>query len=189
MILSDEIYEKLIYGEAKHASVASFSNEVYQQTITVNGFSKAYSMTGWRLGYTAAPKNVATAINSLQSHSTSNPTAFAQKGAWAAYKGPQECVDEMRGEYESRMKSACSLLDGVPTLSYVRPEGAFYILVDISKTGMDSATFADKLLEEEKVAVIPGLAFGDDATIRLSYATSLEQIEEGVKRIRRFLMG
>jgi len=189
MILSDEIYEKLIYGDAKHASIASFSNEVYEQTITVNGFSKAYSMTGWRLGYTAAPKNVAKAINSLQSHSTSNPTSFAQKGAWAAYKGPQDCVEEMRGEYESRLKSTCALLDGIPSLSYVRPEGAFYITVDIAKTGQDSVAFADALLEEEKVAVVPGVAFGDDATIRLSYATSMDQVEEGIKRIRRYLMG
>lgn len=189
MILSDEIYEKLVYGEAKHASIASFSNEVYEQTITVNGFSKAYSMTGWRIGYTAAPKNVAAAINSLQSHSTSNATSFAQKGAWAAYKGPQDCVDDMRGEYESRLKSTCSLLDGIPSLGYVRPEGAFYIMIDISKTGQDSVSFAEKLLEEEKVAVIPGLAFGDDATIRISYAISMDQIEEGIKRIRRFLMG
>jgi aspartate aminotransferase len=189
MILSDEIYEKLIYGNAKHASIASFSNEVYEQTITVNGFSKAYSMTGWRLGYTAAPKNVAAAINSLQSHSTSNATSFAQKGAWAAYKGPQDCVDDMRGEYESRLKSTCALLDGIPSLEYVRPEGAFYIMINIAKTGMDSVTFSDKLLEEEKVAVVPGIAFGDDATIRISCATSMDQIEEGLKRIRRFLMG
>ncbi len=189
MILSDEIYEKLIYGGSKHASIASFSNEVYEQTITVNGFSKAYSMTGWRLGYTAAPMNVAKAINSLQSHSTSNPTSFAQKGAWAAYKGPQDCVEDMRGEYESRLKSTCALLDGIPSLGYVRPQGAFYILIDISKTGMDSVTFSDKLLDEEKVAVVPGIAFGDDATVRISYATSMDQIEEGIKRIRRFLMG
>lgn len=189
MILSDEIYEKLVYGGAKHASIASFSNEVYEQTITVNGFSKAYSMTGWRLGYSAAPKNVAKAINSLQSHSTSNPTSFAQKGALAAYKGPQECVEEMRVDYERRLNKTCNLLDGIPTLEYVRPEGAFYVLISIAKTGMDSVAFSDKLLEEEKVAVVPGIAFGDDATIRISYATSMTQVEEGIRRIRRFLMG
>ncbi|MEM6821696.1 MAG: pyridoxal phosphate-dependent aminotransferase [Verrucomicrobiota bacterium] len=189
MIMSDEIYEKLIYGETKHASIASFSNEVYEQTITINGFSKAYSMTGWRLGYSAAPKDVAKAINSLQSHSTSNPTSFAQKGALAAYKGPQDCVDDMRSEYEQRLKATCNLLDGIPTLGYMRPQGAFYILVDIAKTGMDSVEFADKLLEEERVAVVPGVAFGDDSTVRLSYATSMDQIEDGIKRIRRFLMG
>jgi len=189
LILSDEIYEKLIYGDAKHASIASFSNEVYEQTITVNGFSKAYSMTGWRLGYTAAPKDVAKAINSMQSHSTSNPTSFAQKGALAAYKGPQEPVEEMRAEYERRLKATCELLDGIATLDYVKPQGAFYILVNVAKTGMDSLDFSEKLLEEEKVAVVPGTAFGDDNTVRISYATSLDQIEEGLKRIRHFLMG
>lgn len=189
LILSDEIYEKLIYGGAKHASIASFSNEVYEQTITVNGFSKAYSMTGWRLGYTAAPIDVAKAINSLQSHSTSNPTSFAQKGALAAYKGPQEPVEEMRAEYERRLKGICGLLDGIPTLEYVKPQGAFYVLVSIAKTGTGSVEFAEKLLEEEKVAVVPGIAFGDDSTVRLSYATSMDQIEEGIKRIRHFLMG
>ncbi|MEO0454237.1 MAG: pyridoxal phosphate-dependent aminotransferase [Verrucomicrobiota bacterium] len=189
LILSDEIYEKLVYAEAKHTSIASFSNEVYEQTITVNGFSKAYSMTGWRLGYTAAPKSAAKAINSMQSHSTSNPTSFAQKGALAAYKGPQECVEEMRVEYGKRRKSMVDLLDGIPTLSYVRPDGAFYVLVNISKAGMNSTEFADQLLQEEKVAVVPGLAFGDDHTVRLSYATSMENIEEGMKRLRRFLMG
>jgi len=189
LILSDEIYEKLIYGDAKHASIASFSNEVYEQTITVNGFSKAYSMTGWRLGYTAAPIDVAKAINSLQSHSTSNPTSFAQKGALAAYKGPQEPVEEMRVEYERRLKGICGLLDGIPTLEYVKPQGAFYVLVSIAKTGTGSVEFAEKLLEEEKVSVVPGIAFGDDSTVRLSYATSMDQIEEGIKRIRHFLMG
>ncbi|MGF1677974.1 MAG: pyridoxal phosphate-dependent aminotransferase [Candidatus Methylacidiphilales bacterium] len=189
MILSDEIYEKLIYGDAQHASVASFSNEVYEQTITVNGFSKAYAMTGWRLGYTAAPQRIAKAINALQSHSTSNPTSFAQKGAWAALKGPQDCVEEMRVEYERRLKNTCNMLDGIPSLDYVRPQGAFYILISIAKTGMDSITFADKLLQEEKVAVVPGLGFGDDSTIRISYAMAMNEIEEGIKRIRRFLMG
>jgi aspartate aminotransferase len=189
LILSDEIYEKLIYADAKHASIASFSNEVYEQTITVNGFSKAYSMTGWRLGYTAAPKDVAKAINSMQSHSTSNPTSFAQKGALAAYKGPQECVEEMRAEYERRRKFMLESLDGIPTLDYVRPDGAFYVLVNIAKTGMNSTEFTEKMLDEERVAAVPGLAFGDDQTIRLSYATSMENLEEGMKRLRRFLMG
>jgi aspartate aminotransferase len=186
LILSDEIYEKLIYGNAKHVSIGSFSKEVYNQTITVNGFSKPYAMTGWRLGYVAAPAGIAKTIESLQSHSTSNPTSFAQKGALAAYKGPQECVAEMVAEYDKRRLRAMEILDGVSKLSYVKPEGAFYILVNISKTGLNSTEFAEKLLNDKKVAVVPGIAFGDDETVRISYATSMENIEEGLKRIAAF---
>jgi aspartate aminotransferase len=187
LILSDEIYEKLIYGGAKHHSIASFSADVYKQTITVNGFSKPYAMTGWRLGYVAAPTGVAKAIESLQSHSTSNPTSFAQKGALAAYKGPQDCVAEMLAEYDKRRLRVMELLDGIDKLSYVKPEGAFYVLINISQTGMDSTAFAEKLLAQEKVAVVPGVAFGDDATVRISYATSLENIEKGLERIKKFV--
>lgn len=186
-ILSDEIYEKLVYDGAKHVSVAGFSNEVYESTIVVNGFSKPYAMTGWRLGYLAAPKNVAAKIDSLQSHSTSNPTSFAQKGALAAYKGPQDCVEEMRLEFDKRRLRMCELLDGISSLTYVKPQGAFYVMVDISRSGQSSVQFAEKLLEDQKVAVVPGVAFGDDNTIRLSYATSMENIEEGLKRLKKFV--
>jgi aspartate aminotransferase len=186
MILSDEIYEKLIYDDAKHYSIASFSNEVYNQTITVNGFSKPYAMTGWRLGYVAAPEPIAKVIDSLQSHSTSNMTSFAQKGALAAYKGPQDCVDEMLAEYAKRRARTCEILDSIRRLTYVKPYGAFYVLVNIAQTGMDSTQFAEKLLEEQKVAVVPGIAFGDDQTVRISYATSLKNIEEGLQRIAKF---
>lgn len=187
LILSDEIYEKLIYGGAKHHSIASFSADVYKQTITVNGFSKPYAMTGWRLGYVAAPTGVAKAIESLQSHSTSNPTSFAQKGALAAYKGPQDCVAEMLAEYDKRRLRVMELLDGIDKLSYVKPEGAFYVLINIAKTGLDSTAFAEKLLAQEKVAVVPGVAFGDDSTVRISYATSLDNIEKGLERIKKFV--
>lgn len=186
-ILSDEIYEKLTYDGAKHVSVASFSSEVYENTIVVNGFSKPYAMTGWRLGYLAAPKNVAAKIDSLQSHSTSNPTSFAQKGALAAYKGPQDCVEEMRAEFDKRRLRMCELLDGISSLTYVKPQGAFYVMVDISRSGQSSVQFAEKLLEDQKVAVVPGVAFGDDKTVRLSYATSMENIEEGLKRLKKFV--
>jgi aspartate aminotransferase len=186
-ILSDEIYEKLIYDGAKHSSIASFSKEVYELTLTVNGFSKPYAMTGWRLGYVAAPKNVAKAIDSLQSHSTSNPTSFAQKGALAAYKGPQDCVDEMVAEYAKRRLRVIELLDGIGKIKYVKPNGAFYFLLDISATGLDSVSFSEKLLEEQKVAVVPGAAFGDDNTVRISYATSMDNIEQGLARIKKFV--
>jgi aspartate aminotransferase len=186
-ILSDEIYEKLTYDGVKHVSIASFGKSVYDRTITVNGFSKPYAMTGWRLGYVAAPDAVAKAIDSLQSHSTSHPTSFAQKGAFAAYKGPQDCVTEMVAEYDKRRLKAMSLLDAIPKLTYVRPQGAFYILVDVSATGLTSTQFADLLLEKQKVAVVPGIAFGADETVRLSYATSMENIEKGLARIAEFV--
>ena len=135
LILSDEIYEKLIYDGAKHVSIATLSKDVYNLTLTVNGFSKPYAMTGWRLGYVAAPEGVAKSIDSLQSHSTSNPTSFAQKGALAAYKGPQDCVAQMVAEYTKRRDLICGLLDAIPQLKYVKPQGAFYVLVDISGHG------------------------------------------------------
>jgi aspartate aminotransferase len=144
-------------------------------------------MTGWRLGYVAAPEGVAKSIDSLQSHSTSNATSFAQKGALAAYKGPQDCVKQMVAEYAKRRDLVCGLLDGIPQLKYVKPQGAFYVLVDISATGQNSTQFAERLLDKQKVAVVPGIAFGDDKTIRISYATSTENIQNGLKRIASFV--
>ncbi len=185
-ILSDEIYEKLIYGDAKHVSVAAFSPGVYERTITINGFSKPYAMTGWRLGYSAAPKHVANAIDRIQSHSTSNVTSFAQRGALAALKGPQNCIDEMRREYDKRRLRTLEIIRTIPKLSCVEPLGAFYLLVDISKTGLGSEDFAEQLLTKEKVAVVPGSAFGDDSLIRISYATSMENIERGLGRLANF---
>jgi len=187
LILSDEIYEKLIYDDAKHVSVASFSKDVYNSTITVNGFSKPYAMTGWRLGYLAAPANIAKAIDSLQSHSTSNVCSFAQQGALAAYKASQDCVTEMLAEYTRRRARVIEILNTIPKLSYVKPQGAFYFLVNIAGTGMSSTQFAEKLLEQQKVSVVPGIAFGDDRTVRLSYATGLDRIEEGLKRVSEFV--
>jgi aspartate aminotransferase len=143
-------------------------------------------MTGWRLGYVAAPAHLAKVIDSIQSHTTSHPTSFAQKGALAAYKGPQDCVAEMRKDYDKRRRRFCDLLALIPKLSFVKPTGAFYILANVSKTGLTSTEFAEKLLEKERVAVVPGKAFGDDHTVRLSYATSIEQIEEGARRLAKF---
>lgn len=185
-ILADEIYEKLIYGDAKHVTVAAFSPGVYDRTITVNGFSKSYAMTGWRLGYTAAPKPIADAIDRIQSHSTSNVTSFAQRGALAALKGPQECVEQMRSEYDKRRQRTVEIIRTIPKLSCLEPQGAFYVLVDISKTGIGSEDFSEQLLTKEKVAVVPGSAFGDDSLIRISYATSMENIERGLGRLANF---
>ena len=185
-ILSDEIYEKLIYDDASHVSVASLSKEAYDLTITVNGFSKAYAMTGWRLGYLGAPDHIAKVIDSLQSHSTSGPNSFAQKGAIAALKGSQQCVADMRDEFNVRREYMYERLAAIPNVSTVKPLGAFYMLADISKFGLSSTNFADRLLSKAEVAVVPGVAFGDDKTVRLSYATDLETIKTGLDRIEQF---
>ncbi|MEZ5405947.1 MAG: pyridoxal phosphate-dependent aminotransferase [Verrucomicrobiia bacterium] len=185
-ILRDEIYEKIIYGYSKAVSIASFSKGIYDMTLTVNGFSKAYAMTGWRLGYVAAPEHIAAAIDSLQSHSTSHPTSFAQKGALAALRGPQDCVVHMRDEFDKRRQRMVELLRGISGVKVTEPQGAFYVLPDISQFRLGSQEFAEKLLEKHKVAVVPGIAFGDDNTVRLSYAASLEQIESGLERFSRF---
>ncbi|MBE2181198.1 MAG: pyridoxal phosphate-dependent aminotransferase [Chthoniobacterales bacterium] len=185
-ILSDEIYEKLIYDDVEHISPASLSKEAYDLTITVNGFSKAYAMTGWRLGYLGAPEEIAKVIDSLQSHSTSGPNSFAQKGAVAALKGSQQCVTDMRDEFNIRREYMFERVSAIPNLSAVKPLGAFYMLVNIAKFGLSSTNFADRLLSKAEVAVVPGIAFGDDQTIRLSYAADLETIKTGLDRIEQF---
>ncbi|MBV9489940.1 MAG: pyridoxal phosphate-dependent aminotransferase [Verrucomicrobia bacterium] len=186
LILSDEIYEKLVYDEAEHVSIASLNSNFYNLTITVNGFSKSYAMTGWRLGYLAAPDAIAKAVDSIQSHVTSNPCSFAQKGAVAALKGDQQPVADMRDEFNLRREYMSDRLSKIPNVSFVRPSGAFYILVNIQKLGLTSQNFADRLLSKASVAVVPGIAFGDDRTIRLSYATSLDIIKKGLDRFEEF---
>jgi aspartate aminotransferase len=185
-ILSDEIYEKLIYDDAQHVSPASLSKEAYDLTITINGFSKAYAMTGWRLGYLGAPEEIAKVIDSLQSHSTSGPNSFAQKGALAALKGSQQCVTDMRDEFNIRREYMYERLAAIPNMTTVKPLGAFYMLANIAKFGLSSTNFADRLLSKAEVAVVPGIAFGDDHTVRLSYATDLETIKTGLDRIEQF---
>ena len=185
-ILSDEIYEKLTYDGAEHVSVASVSPEAYDLTITVNGFSKAYAMTGWRLGYLAAPEPIARVIDSMQSHMTSNPCSFAQYGALAALTGDQQCVTDIREEFDIRRQYMFERLTQIQGVSAVRPQGAFYVLANISSLGLKSQNFADRLLSKSSVAVVPGVAFGDDRTVRLSYATSLDIIKSGLDRIEDF---
>jgi aspartate aminotransferase len=185
-ILSDEIYEKLVYDEVKHVSIASLSQEAYDLTITVNGFSKAYAMTGWRLGYMAAPEAVAKAVDNIQSHSTSHPCSFAQKGAVAALKGDQQPLADMRDEFSMRRNYMYDRITKIPNITAVKPEGAFYVLVNISQLGLSSQNFADRLLSKANVAVIPGIAFGDDRTVRLSYATSIDVIKKGLDRFQDF---
>lgn len=186
IILSDEIYEKLVYGEQKHISIASLSKEVNDLTITINGFSKAYAMTGWRLGYTAAPKAIATAIDTIQSHTTSNVTTFAQYGALAALNGDQQIVSDMRDEFNVRREFMLDRLKNIKNVKVVEPQGAFYFLVNIEPIGIKSINFAEKLLSKQKVAVVPGVAFGAEYTVRFSYATSLDIINSGMDRFEEF---
>jgi aspartate aminotransferase len=185
-ILSDEIYEKLVYDGVEHVSIASLSKEAYALTITINGFSKSYAMTGWRLGYMGAPEAIAKAVDSIQSHSTSNPCSFAQKGAIAALKGDQQPLSDMHDEFDMRRNYMYDRIAKIANITAVKPAGAFYILVNISQLGLTSQNFSDRLLSKANVAVIPGVAFGDDRTIRLSYATSIDVIKKGLDRFQDF---
>ena len=184
--MSDEIYEHLLYDGAKHRSVASFSQAHYDHTIVVHGFAKAWSMTGWRLGFLAAPEPIAKAIDAIQSHSTSNPTSFAQKGAVAALTGPQDHLPRWLAEYDKRRTYAWKKLNDIPGVSCVNSKGAFYLFPKVSKLGLKSTDFCAKLLEQEKVAAVPGIAFGADDYLRLSYATGMANIEKGLDRLERF---
>lgn len=187
MILSDEIYEHLLYDGATHTSVASFSQAHYDHTIVVHGFAKAWSMTGWRLGFLAAPEPIAKAIDAIQSHSTSNPTSFAQKGGVEALRGPQDHLPKWLAEFAKRRAYAYEKLNSIPNISCVNAKGAFYLFPNISKTGLKSMDFCAKLLEQEKVAAVPGIAFGADDYIRISYATSMANLQKGCERIEKFV--
>ncbi len=187
LIMSDEIYEHLLYDGAVHRSMASFSPEHYAHTIVVHGFAKAWSMTGWRLGFLAAPEPVARAIDAIQSHSTSNPTSFAQKGAVAALTGPQDHLKVWLAEFAKRRSYAHQRLNAMPGIRCVNARGAFYLFPNIARTGLQSVEFCARLLDEEKVAAVPGIAFGADDYIRLSYATSMTNIEKGLDRLERFV--
>jgi aspartate aminotransferase len=185
-ILSDEIYEKLVYDDAKHVSIASLSKEAHDLTITINGFSKSYAMTGWRLGYMAAPEAVVRAVDSIQSHTTSNPSSFSQHGALAALKGDQQPLADMREEFDMRRNYMFDRISKIPNITGVKPQGAFYVLVNISQLGLTSQNFADRLLSKANVAVVPVDAFGDDRTVRISYATSIDDIKNGLDRFQDF---
>ena len=189
LIMSDEIYEHLTYDGAVVKSVASFSQAHQDHTIIVHGFAKAWSMTGWRLGFLAAPEPIAKAIDALQSHSTSNPCSFAQKGGVAALTGSQEHLPKWLAEYARRRMAAWQKLNAMPGVTCVNSKGAFYLFPNISGTGLKSAEFCSRLLEQEKVAAVPGIAFGADDYIRISYATSLANIEKGLDRMDRFVRG
>ena len=182
-VVSDEIYEKLVYGSAKHVSIASLGKDIYDRTITVNGLSKSYSMTGWRIGYAGGPAEIMKAIANLQSHAASNASSISQKAALAAIAGDQKCVEEMRQEFEKRRDFMVSRINNMGKISCTNPEGAFYVLCDVSKLKLSSVAAANRLLDEANVAVIPGEPFGDDSVVRLSFATGMNEIKKGLDRI------
>jgi aspartate aminotransferase len=186
-VISDEIYEKLIYDNIEFVSIGSLGKDIFQLTITINGVSKTFSMTGWRIGYLGAAKDVASAVKKIQDHSTSNPTSISQMAALAALKMPETEVIKMRDEFQKRRDYMIQRLDKIPQLKYINPQGAFYVFCDIAKTKMNSNTFAEKLLDETKVALIPGKGFGRDDFVRLSFATDLESIKKGMDRIEKWL--
>jgi aspartate aminotransferase len=187
LVVSDEIYEKILYDGAIHRSIASFGPEIFQRSIISNGFAKAFSMTGWRVGYIAGPVEIVKAMTKIQSHSTSNVCTFAQYGAIAALESSQDCIEEMVKAFSERRQYILERVRSLPGLNCPTPNGAFYVFIDISQTGLKSGDFCQKLLESQKVAAIPGIAFGADDCIRLSYATDLKTIEKGFDRLDKFI--
>lgn len=183
-IISDEVYERIVYGE-KHYSIASFSEDVRERTFTVNAISKTYAVPGWRIGYVGGPAEIIKAMTDLQSQSTSNPTSVMQYAAIEALKGPQDSVAGMVNEFEKRRNFIVKELNKIEGVSCDMPEGAFYVFPKVP--AKDSLSFANELLEKEKVALVPGLAFGMEGHVRISYATSMKNIEKGVKRLAKFI--
>lgn len=192
-IISDEIYEKLIYDGIRHVSVASLDKDIKEKTIVVNGLSKSYAMTGWRIGFAAGPKEIIRAMTNIQSQSTSNPTSIAQKAAIEALAGPQDFIGTMISEFDRRRKFLVEKINAIQSMSCIKPSGAFYAFPNVSglygrrfDNGKiaSSSDLAMYLLEKANVAVVPGAAFGEDNHIRLSYATSIEEIRKGVDRIK-----
>ena len=188
-VISDEIYEHLLYDGLAHTSIASLGNKIKKLTMIVNGVSKGYSMTGWRIGYIAGNKDIIAAINKIQSHSTSNPASISQKAALEALTGSQASVKEMNKEFASRRDYITERIEKIKGFKAVRPNGAFYVFCNIEKIMLDSVTLANKLLDEIKVAVIPGKPFGSDKHIRLSFATSASEIKKGMDRIEKWAKG
>lgn len=193
IIISDEIYEKLIYGKEEHISIASSSEDAFKRTVVINGFSKAYAMTGWRIGYAACyNEELIKVMNNVQSHMTSNTNSIAQFAALEALNGDQETIKNMVKEFSLRRELMIELISEIEDLTFIEPKGAFYVMIDVSKVLKKanikgSMEFANLLLKEENVVVIPGIAFGEDNFIRLSYATSKEEIIKGLKRIKEFV--
>ncbi len=188
-IIADEIYERMIYGGKKHVSIASLSPELFKRTLTVNGFSKAYAMTGWRIGYAAGPAGWIDAMTTVQSHNASAPATFAQYGALEALHTPDSIIQPMLDAFEARNNRIYELMSGIDGIECKRPMGAFYIFPNISAFGLDSQTFAERLIAERHVAAVPGVSFGADENLRFSYACGFEEIEEGMARLKDFCDG
>lgn len=195
IIIADEIYEKLVY-DGKHVSIASFSYEIKDHTITINGVSKTYAMTGWRIGYAAANEKIAKIMANIQSHAASNPNSIAQAATIAALEGPTEDIDMMRKTFAKRREYMVDRINKIDGVSCIMPQGAFYIMMNIKelfgkeirgKVINNSNEFAEHLLQEEKVALVPGVGFGAEGYVRWSYATSMENITKGLDRLEKFL--
>jgi len=186
-IISDEIYEKLIYDNCQHISIASLNKDIYEKAITVNGVSKTYSMTGWRIGYLGAPVSIAKAIAAMQGHSTSNPASISQKAAQAALAMPDSEIASFIKEFSSRRDCLIKNLQKIPQVKAYKPKGAFYVYLDISALKIPPLEFATKILEEEFVALIPMESFGSQSHVRLSFATGQDEIIKGVERIKRWI--
>ena len=187
LVVSDEIYENILYDDAEHLSIGAVNPEIFKRTIISSGFAKSYSMTGWRLGYAAGPLEVIKAMAKIQGHSTSNVCSFAQYGAIAALEESQDCVQQMLSAFAERREFIYQAINDIPALSCPKPDGAFYVFADISKTGLKSLDFCNSLLDSYQVATIPGIAFGADNCIRISYATSMDTIKRGMERLSKFV--
>jgi aspartate aminotransferase len=186
-VISDEIYEKILYDGAEHLSIGAVSPAAFERTIVSSGFAKTYAMTGWRVGFLAAPLPIIKAVETIQSHSTSNVCTFAQYGAIAAYEGSQDCVQEMVEAFAERRQVMLEYLNSIPGFTCPVPTGAFYMYPNIGKLGVNSLDFCSGLLEKYQVAAVPGVAFGTDDCIRLSYATSVENIRKGMDRLAAYV--
>jgi len=189
IVFSDEMYEKLVYGGVKFTPLASISEDMYQRTVTINGLSKSASMTGWRFGYLATPKiELVKAMNKLQSQSTSNINSITQAAAIVGLNGTVDnTIEEMRKTFETRRDEAYELINNIEGLSVIKPDGAFYLFINIKEVSNDSLEFAKQLLAQKGVAVVPGIAFGSEGYIRLSFATDINTIREGIKRLEQFI--
>jgi len=195
-VIADEIYEKLIYDGKKHISIASFNDEIKERTIIINGVSKSYAMTGWRIGFTAANAEVTKVMSNMQSHAASNPSSISQAAALEAYKGEQGTVEEMRKVFEERRNYMVERINSIKGVSCKKPEGAFYVMMNIKelfgkkfggKVINTSDDFCEVLLEKSLVALVPGSGFGAEGYVRWSYATSMENIVKGLDRLEEFL--
>lgn len=186
-VISDEVYGKIIFDKQKHISIAALSKKNFKKTLIVDAVSKTFSMTGWRIGWVAGSEKIIAGISALQSHTTSNPCSIAQKAALEALTGPQGFIKEMIREFDKRRKVLVVGLNQIKGIKAALPQGAFYVFADIKNTGLKSQKFCEKLLDKQKVALVPGKAFGQEGFVRISYASSMENIKQGLKRIKKFV--